>query len=64
MKLENHYKKQAISIFEPYSFVIFLDTQMHEPKISEKTISEDFGKSVLVFSGEILLIQRSSVHEI
>ena len=43
--------------------MIFLDTQMQEPKISEKTISEYFGNGVLVFS-EILLIQRSSVHKI
>ena len=36
---------------------------MHEPKISEKTISEFFGNGVLVFSGEILITQRSSVHK-
>ena len=34
--------------------MIFVDTQLHEPKISEKTISEFFGNGVLVFSGEIL----------
>ena len=42
---------------------LFLDTQLHEPKTSEKTISEFFGNGVLVFSGEILIIQRSSVHK-
>ena len=63
MKLKNYNKKQPILIFEPYNFLIFLDTQLHEPKISEKTISEFFDKGVLVFSGEILIIQRSSVHK-
>ena len=33
----------------PYNFLIFRDTQLHEPKISEKTISEFFGNGVLVF---------------
>ena len=50
----NYYKKQPILIFALYIFLIFLDTQLHEPKISEKTISEFFGNGVLVFSGEIL----------
>ena len=36
---------------------------MYETKISENTISEYFGNGVLVFSGEILLIQMSSVHK-
>ena len=59
MKLKNYNKKQAILIFAPYNFLIFLDTQLHEPKTSEKslfqkTISEFFGNGVLVFSGEIL----------
>ena len=54
MKLKNYYKKQPILIFAPYNFVIFLDTQLLEPKISKKTISEFFGNGVLVFSGEIL----------
>ena len=40
MKLKNYYKKQPILIFAPYNFLIFLDAQLHEPKISEKTISE------------------------
>ena len=53
-KLNNYYKKQPILIFALYNFLIFLDTQLHEPKISEKTISEFFGNGVLVFSGEIL----------
>ena len=43
-----------ILIFAPFNFLISLDTQLHEPKISEKTISEFFGYGVLVFSGEIL----------
>ena len=38
-----------ILIFAPYHFLIFLDTQLHEPKISEKTISEFFGYGVSVF---------------
>ena len=62
MKLKNYYKK-PILIFAPYNILIFLDTQLHEPKISEKTISEFFGNDVLVFSEEISIIQRSSVHE-
>ena len=53
-KPKNYSKKQTILIFAPYNFLIFLDTQLHEPKISEKTISEFFGNGVLVFSGEIL----------
>ena len=36
---------------------------MYETKISENTISEYFGNGVLVFSGEISLIQMSSVHK-
>ena len=54
MKLKNYYKKQPILIFAPYNFLIFLHTQLHEPKISEKFISEFFGNGILVFSGEIL----------
>ena len=54
MKLKNFYKKQPFLIFAPYNFLIFLDAQLHEPEISEKTISEFFGNGVLVFSGEIL----------
>ena len=49
MKLKNYNKKQRILISAPYNFLIFLDTQLHEPKISEKTISEFFGDGVLVF---------------
>ena len=63
MKLKSYYKKQPIIVFSPYSFLIFLDTQLHEAKISEKTISEFFGNGVLLFSGEILITQRSSVHK-
>ena len=47
MKLKN--EKQPILIFAPYNFLIFLDAQLHEPEISEKTISEFFGNGVLVF---------------
>ena len=54
MKQNNYYKKQPILIFAPSNFLIFLDTRLHEPKISEKTISELFGNGVLVSSGEIL----------
>ena len=42
MKFKNLYKKQPFLIFAPYIFLIFLDTQLHEPKISETTISEYF----------------------
>ncbi len=49
MKLRNYFKKQFILIFAPKNFLIFLDTQLHEPKISEKTTSEYFGNGVLVF---------------
>ena len=61
MKLKNYYKKQPILIFAPYNFLILLDTQLYEPKLSEKTISEYFSKGVC-FS-EILLIQRRSIHK-
>ena len=54
MKLKNYYKKRPILIFAPNNFLIFLDTQLHEPKISKKTISEFFGNGVLVFSGKNL----------
>ena len=63
MKLKNYYKKQPVLIFAPYNFLIFLGTQLREAKISEKTIFEYFAKGVLVHSGKILLIQRSSVHK-
>ena len=62
MGLKNSHEK-PILIFGPYSFLIFSDTQLHEPKISEKAISEFFGNGVLFFSGEILIIQRSSVQK-
>ena len=62
MKLKSYYKK-PILIFALYTFPIFLDTQLHEPEISEKTISEYFVNGVLVFPGEMLLIQKSSVHK-
>ena len=51
VKLKKLLKKQPILILAPYNFLIFLDTQLREPKISEKTISEFFGNGVLVFSG-------------
>ena len=63
MKLQNNNEKQPILIFAPYSFLIFLDTLLHEPKLSEKTISENFCNGVLVFSGEILLVQMNSVYK-
>ena len=63
MKLKNNYKRQRILIFAPYNFLIFLNTELPEPKISQKTIFEYFGNGVLVFSGEILLNRRSSVHK-
>ena len=53
VKLENYYKK-PILIFAPYNVRIFQDTELHEPKKFEKTISEFFRKDVLVFSGEVL----------
>ena len=56
MKLKSNNKKQAILIFAWDNFLILLDTQRHEPKISKKTISEYFGTGVLVVSGEILFI--------
>ena len=62
MELRNSHKKQPILFFAPNNFLIFPDTQLHEPKISEKTSSEFFGNGVLVFS-EILFIQMSLVHK-
>ena len=35
-----NFKKTTFLFFAAYYFLIFLDTQMHEPKISEKTISD------------------------
>ena len=61
MTLKNYHKKQPILVFAPYNLIF--DTQLHEPKTSEKTISEFSGNGVLVFSGEILIIRRSSVHK-
>ena len=49
MKLRNYYKKQLILIFAPYNFLVFLNTQLPEPKISEKNISEYFGKIFYFF---------------
>ena len=43
MKLENYYKKQPTLILFHIT-LIFPDTQMHEPKISDKTVSEYFGR--------------------
>ena len=52
MKLKKLIQKQPILIFAPYNFLIFLYTQLHEPKISEKTIFELFGNGVCVFFQE------------
>ena len=49
MKLKNYNKKQPILIFAPYNFLIFLDTQKHEPKISDKIISEYFSEGFAFF---------------
>ena len=46
IKLKN-YKNNQFYFFASYNFLIFLDTQLHEPKISEKTISEFFGIGVV-----------------
>ena len=41
IKLKNYYyNNNQFYFFASYNFLIFLDTQLHEPKISEKTISE------------------------
>ena len=37
-------------MFAAYNFLIFLHTQINEPKISKKIISEYFGKGVLIFN--------------
>ena len=63
MKLKNYYKKQRIWIFAPYNFLIFLYTQLHEPKISQKTVPEFFGNVVSVFLAEISIIQRNSLQK-
>ena len=63
MKLKNYYKNRFL-ILAPYNFLIFFDNQLKEPKISGKTISEYFGNGVLVFSGEILVTQRSLVTKV
>ena len=49
MELRNSHKKQPILFFAPNYFLIFPDTQLHEPKISEKTSSEFFGNGILIF---------------
>ena len=38
-----------------------MDTQLHEPKISEMTISEFFGNVILVFSGGFVSFSKSAV---
>ena len=48
IKLKNYYKNNQFYFFASYNFLIFLDTQLHEPKISEKTISECFGNVVFI----------------
>ena len=48
IKLKNYYKNNQFYFFASYNFLIFLDTQLHEPKISEKTISEFFGEGVFI----------------
>ena len=48
MKPKNYCKKFFIALASDV-FLFSFDTQMHEPKKSEKTSSEDFGNSVLVF---------------
>ena len=63
MKLKNYYKKQPSLIFAPFNFLIFLDTQLHGAKISENTTSAFLVMAYKFFSGEILIIQRSSVHK-
>ena len=53
---ENYYKKPVL-IFAPYSFLIFLDAEMHEPKISAKTISELFGTGFQFFQEKFQLFR-------
>ena len=52
-KLNNYYKK-PILIFAPYNFLIFLDTQLHEPRNIRKDHFWIFWKWCFSFSGEIL----------
>ena len=48
MRLKNYYRNKQFYFFASYKFLIFLDTQLHEPKISEKTISEFLGNGVFI----------------
>ena len=57
MKLKNYYKQQPFLIFAPYNFLIFLNTRLHEPQISKKTISEFFGNCVLIFQENFYLFR-------
>ena len=47
MKLKNYYKNNQFYILR-HNFLIFLDTQLHEPKISEETIPDFLGNGVFL----------------
>ena len=55
-------KKHPILISASYISLNFSRTQLHEPKIYKETISVYLVDGVVVFSGEILLGQRSLVY--
>ena len=57
MKLKNYNKQQPFLIFAACNFLIFLNTRLHEPQISEKTISEFFGNCVLNFQENFYLFK-------
>ena len=64
IKLRSYYEKQHNLGFALYNFLIFLDTQLHEPKISGRTSKRKiFWLWRSSFSGERSLIQRSSEHK-
>ena len=57
MKPKNYYKKQPILIFAAY--MIFLDTQMHKPKISERPLLNILVVAFYFFQEKFLFTQRS-----
>ena len=65
MNLKNYYKNSHFNFCDNFRISLYpvFDTQLPEPKNPKKTISDFFGNGALIFSGEILIIQKSLVHK-